>query len=256
MSEQLALDQPGGQRGAVHLDERTVLAPARRVDRAGDELLAGSGLAEDQYRAVRIGDEPDLLEDGHQRGALADELVDVVNGADLLLEVLADPHRLLGSLVGGEVERGYPPSRHPPFAVAYGVDRDADPQRSAVGPPALELLPANLFAGKEAVAHRESDRLAVQGVGSEVVEPSAEDLLAGVTEHLHHRAVRAVDFGFARRIPVCDRRLVVEIAVERRVLDENDLGSLALGDVDESGARGLDPSFGVAQHAKRNAHPK
>src|SRR5437016_13845032 len=46
MSEQLALDQTRGDCTAVHLHQRTVAAGAAVVDRAGDQLFAGPGLAE------------------------------------------------------------------------------------------------------------------------------------------------------------------------------------------------------------------
>ena len=52
VAEQLALDQAGRQGGAVDLDERLVAPRAGRVDGAGDQLLAGAGLAGDQHRGV------------------------------------------------------------------------------------------------------------------------------------------------------------------------------------------------------------
>ena len=72
---------------------------------ARDELLARAGLAEDQHRAVGGGDEADLLEHGHESRALADDLVDVVDCADLLLEVLAHAHGFLRALLGSDVDR-------------------------------------------------------------------------------------------------------------------------------------------------------
>src|SRR5262249_43249407 len=50
VAEEFALDQPARQGGTIDLDERTVLALARRVDRAGDQLLAGARLAGDEHR--------------------------------------------------------------------------------------------------------------------------------------------------------------------------------------------------------------
>ena len=52
VAEQLALDQLFGNRRAVDLDERRRPAPAQRVDRARDELLAGAVLAVDEHAAV------------------------------------------------------------------------------------------------------------------------------------------------------------------------------------------------------------
>ena len=67
VAEQLALDQPRGQGGAVDLDERLVRAPAAGVDRPGDQLLAGPGLAGDEDGGVGRRDPADLVEHGEQR---------------------------------------------------------------------------------------------------------------------------------------------------------------------------------------------
>src|SRR5262249_55639907 len=52
VAEQFALDQAGGESGTVHLDKRLVSPLARGVDGAGDQLLAGAGLAGHEYRGV------------------------------------------------------------------------------------------------------------------------------------------------------------------------------------------------------------
>ena len=52
MTEELALDQRRGQRGAVELDEGVLTTPAQVVDRAREELLADPGLAQDEDRRV------------------------------------------------------------------------------------------------------------------------------------------------------------------------------------------------------------
>ena len=57
VTEQLGLEQGLGNRGAVHLDERHGALRAAVVDGAGDELLARAGLAEDQHRALGLGDQ-------------------------------------------------------------------------------------------------------------------------------------------------------------------------------------------------------
>ena len=54
---------------------------------AGDELLARAGLAADQDGGVGGGDRLSLLEHPAQGRALADDLAEVVLGADLLLQV-------------------------------------------------------------------------------------------------------------------------------------------------------------------------
>ena len=49
VAEELALEQPLGERRAVQADERLVRARRRGVDRLGDELLAGAALAGDEH---------------------------------------------------------------------------------------------------------------------------------------------------------------------------------------------------------------
>src|SRR5262249_48954931 len=87
VTEELALDQPARQRGAVDLDERPAAARAPRVDRARDQLLSAAGLAEDEDRGVRRRHQIDLLEGVRQRAALPDDLLEVVDGLNLVLEV-------------------------------------------------------------------------------------------------------------------------------------------------------------------------
>ena len=78
MAEQLRLEQVLLQRRAVHLDE--VAAGAQRVvvDGAGDQLLAGAGLAADEHGRVALGHLADHAEHPLQRVAGADDLVEVV----------------------------------------------------------------------------------------------------------------------------------------------------------------------------------
>ena len=53
VTEQLALDQPGGDGAAVHLHQRPFLARAAVMDRPRDQLLPGPGLAQDEHRSIR-----------------------------------------------------------------------------------------------------------------------------------------------------------------------------------------------------------
>ncbi len=87
VAEQLALDEPGGEGGAVDLDQRPGGAPAVRVDRPGDQLLAGAGLAGDEHRGVGRRHPADLVEHRQQRGGPADDLLEVVDRLELFLEV-------------------------------------------------------------------------------------------------------------------------------------------------------------------------
>ena len=63
VAEQLGLGQRLGNRGGVERDEALVAARAVVVNRAGDELLAGAGLALDQHGAVHRRDQLQGLED-------------------------------------------------------------------------------------------------------------------------------------------------------------------------------------------------
>ncbi len=58
VAEQLALQQPGRDGGAVEAHERLLGARAPGVDGARQALLAGAGLAQDQDRSVRLGHLP------------------------------------------------------------------------------------------------------------------------------------------------------------------------------------------------------
>src|SRR5256885_6101028 len=119
VAEQLRLEQRLGQRGAVDRDERAAAPRRARVDRAGDELLAGAALALDEHRRGAAGD---LLEERHhpaERGARADDralleqvVEPLLERAVLLdqvsaLEGLADQAQELGALerLGEEVVR-------------------------------------------------------------------------------------------------------------------------------------------------------
>ena len=57
------------------------------MNRAGDQLLAGAGLALNQDRRIGRRDDLDLLQHLPERRALADDLLEVVLGADLVLEI-------------------------------------------------------------------------------------------------------------------------------------------------------------------------
>ena len=85
--EQLALEQPGRNRRTVDLDERPLTALAQIVQRTRDQFLAGAGLAEDEHRRVGRRHRLDLMEDALQRRRVADDLLEVVLGPDLVLEV-------------------------------------------------------------------------------------------------------------------------------------------------------------------------
>ena len=88
-AEQLALHEPGRQRGAVDLDHQAAPARAEPVDGLGDELLAGAGLAANEHRGVRGRDLLHQAQDLLDGGALPGDLAVRVDHPDLGLEVVA-----------------------------------------------------------------------------------------------------------------------------------------------------------------------
>src|SRR5262245_49391884 len=87
VTEEFALDQSRRDRAAIDLDERAVLAHAQVVNGAGEKLFAGSRLAEDEDRGACGGDSLDQVEGFLERGALADDLSEIMVELDLLFEV-------------------------------------------------------------------------------------------------------------------------------------------------------------------------
>src|SRR5439155_193572 len=68
VAEELALEQPLGERGTVDGDEEVVAARSAGVDGACHQLLAGAGLAREEDRSARAGDPADQLE--HSRNSV------------------------------------------------------------------------------------------------------------------------------------------------------------------------------------------
>jgi hypothetical protein len=86
VAQQLGLDQRRGQGGAVDLDEGPGLARAALVDRLGQELLSGPGLAEEEDRARRGRHLRDALQNAAERRAAAHDVREVA-APDLLAQV-------------------------------------------------------------------------------------------------------------------------------------------------------------------------
>ncbi len=101
VAEQLAFEQRLGQGGAVDGDQGAAVLRGV-VDRLGDQLLAGAGLALDEHRALGPRDVPDQLEDLVHPGVLADDVVEAV----VLLQLLPEREDLVlqGSLLEGAVD--------------------------------------------------------------------------------------------------------------------------------------------------------
>ena len=93
VAEELALQQRLGERGAVHHDERTGLAPPAVVERSGDELLARTRLARDQHGGVGVHNPIEqIVEPSHRRAGAEQrpETPGLVDGAPEPLHLVAE----------------------------------------------------------------------------------------------------------------------------------------------------------------------
>ena len=88
VAEQFGLEQVFLQGRAVHLDEVARRAQRVAMDRAGDQLLAGAGLAAHQHGRIALGDLAHDAEDVLQRGAAADDPLEVVGLLLFVTEVV------------------------------------------------------------------------------------------------------------------------------------------------------------------------
>ncbi len=86
VAEQLALDERGGQGGAVDRDDRPVAAAAAVVEGEGDEVLSGARLAEEEDRRVGRGHLLDLAQHAAEGGAAADDRLEAVHVPHLLVQ--------------------------------------------------------------------------------------------------------------------------------------------------------------------------
>ena len=81
------LEQSARNRRAAQFDEGALAPRAQVVDGARDQLLAGAGLSQNQRRGVGRRHSFHLLENAPQGRALADDLTEIVFGAELVFEV-------------------------------------------------------------------------------------------------------------------------------------------------------------------------
>ena len=132
VAEQLAFEQAGRNGGAVQLDERAAAAAAQVVNRAGDQLLAGAGFAVNEHGRIGRRDGLDLLQHLPERRALADDLLEVELGADLVFEV----ELLLGQLLFQLGDLLETPARSPRRWRSAGRPDPAAPHRPGERPSA------------------------------------------------------------------------------------------------------------------------
>src|SRR5215469_7492892 len=87
MAEHLAFQQPGRDRSAIDLDQGALPPLAQVMDCARNQLFAGSGFTADQNGRIRPGYRLDVLQSSLERGARADDFLEVVFSANLFFEV-------------------------------------------------------------------------------------------------------------------------------------------------------------------------
>ena len=126
VTEQLAVDDVGGDRLAVERQQRALGAQARGVDRAGERFLARARLADDEHRqavARRFGGD---REGGAEFGRCADQLLERERRSELLRNrrELASGAAAIG--IGGE--RFEQPLRTRPDAPGNRTRRRASPR--------------------------------------------------------------------------------------------------------------------------------
>ena len=85
MAEELAFEEVFGDGGAVDADVISLAADTEAVEGAGDQFLAGAAFAEDQDGGVGGGDVLDEIAQLQDLGRFADDLVQAVNLASILL---------------------------------------------------------------------------------------------------------------------------------------------------------------------------
>src|SRR5690606_8635225 len=89
MAEEFALDELGGNRGAVHFDERLLRARRELMQRTRDEFLARAVLARDEHAGRRRRHARDLLDQRTDARARADDLAVALDALAQLRVLLA-----------------------------------------------------------------------------------------------------------------------------------------------------------------------
>src|SRR5262249_6951198 len=88
VAEELALEEAGGERRAVHAEEGPLAAGRSEVDRPRQELLPGAALAADQHRRRALGIALHQLERAPDRRALAHDQEPLGGALELRAEEL------------------------------------------------------------------------------------------------------------------------------------------------------------------------
>ena len=194
------------------------------MDGAGDQLLARAGLAIDQYGGIGGGDAADLVEHRQQGGTAADDLLEIVRGLDLFLEVevlLVQPRALgLGEDAVGDVDPDRMRGLDRPGGAAHRSHPEADPEGVPVPPAHLQLQAGDLLAGK----HPMKCFLGGHSTGRRVCEVGQDartDQLRGrIAEELGRTTVHVVEPAVSPERHIGARRLIVEVPVAPLALQE------------------------------------
>src|SRR5262249_13193419 len=159
--------------------ERLVLARARGVDGAGDELLPRAGFAGDEHRGVGGGDAADLGEHVRQCRAAADDLLEIMDRFDLLLEVtvllLQAVALLLRQRPVRDVDTDTQAVLNTAVGTAGGHHPHLEPHGSAVLVSTLSLPPGDGLARLVRTSHYLAPGSPVRGLRREEVSMLSDD---------------------------------------------------------------------------------
>ena len=142
VAEQFALDQAIRQRPAIDRDEGTVASVAKIVQRAGRKLLAGAGLALDQYRRIDRRHAADQAQRFGEHRRLAEQIEPgerlLRGGAGLFGAPVARkdhvaPRKDASAKPTEELASCRPTRPGPPAAVVCGPARPGSRRRSQAG---------------------------------------------------------------------------------------------------------------------------
>src|SRR6266567_1476136 len=226
VSEEFALDEAGRDGAAVDLDQGALPARAAAVDGTGDQLLASSRLSGDEHGGIGGRHLLHLTQEGPQRRAAPDDLVEVVFAMYFLTEIDAL------TLQGGFEGRDLLVSFHVLDGQRYLVGDFLE--EGSVGLRVLMWIDAGYGQGADAlpVDHERDDDIGAHAVA---VSPLLHREFALCVEvSAKEQALLAKD---ATHVAIIDRHLEAEREVTRRqgALEREQTQYIALGVVEKDG---------------------
>ena len=105
MTKQFALQQSGGNRGAIHLHKGAILATAAVVNRPRNQFLSSSGFTKKQDCGVIGSHRFDQFEHMPKSGTVADDVFKIHLAADLFFQIHLFPREFIlqiGNLLVGQ----------------------------------------------------------------------------------------------------------------------------------------------------------